>query len=82
MDDCETYWEGPRYTVVYEGHLFEGDRVSGINRADFDSFRDADSLLNAYKEGVEKGDFWMALRDNWYGVDLQFNPYSGEWEWS
>lgn len=52
---------GCRYDVLYEGYLFEGDNVEGLNVHGFDRWEDAIDLYNVYGDMIE-------IRDNEYGV--------------
>lgn len=57
-----------RYTVMYEGYLFEGDKADGLNMHDYDNWDEVESLINAYGDVIE-------VLDHWYGVHW----YKGEW---
>lgn len=57
-----------RYTVWYEGKLFEGDS-DGYNEHGYDSWDDAIAMYHAYGDMIH-------IRDNKY--DCSFNY--GEWE--
>ena len=41
-----------RYTVMYEGFIFEGD-TDGLNFHDYDRWEDAISLYNFYGDMIE-----------------------------
>lgn len=56
-----------RYTVSYEGHLFEGDK-DGLNFHDYDRWDEVNSLIDAYGDIIH-------VKDNEYGVDFGY----GEW---
>lgn len=56
-----------RYTVWYEGYIFEGD-TDGFNEHNYDRWEDAISLYNAYGDMIH-------IRDNEYGVSFDY----GEW---
>ena len=56
-----------RYTVTYEGYLFDGDS-NGINRHDYDRFEDAIQLYYTYGDMIH-------IKDNEYGVTFEY----GEW---
>lgn len=64
---CEAEPSTPKYTVVYEGFLFEGD-TDGLNRHDTDSHDEAFGIANAYPDIVY-------VDDNEYGVTW----HNGEW---
>lgn len=57
-----------RYTVMYEGYLFDGDAEEGLNMFDTDSWQEVSELINAYGDLIN-------VRDNEYDV-LWAN---GEW---
>lgn len=63
---CE-YEQIERYTVWYEGYLFEGD-TDGLNEHGYDSFKDAMEMYHAYGDMIH-------IRDNEYGVSFDY----GEW---
>lgn len=52
-----------RYTVIYEGFLFEGDS-DGLNFHDYDFWWDVQGLIYAY------GDI-ITIKDNAYGLTWQ-----------
>ena len=56
-----------RYTVIYEGYLFYGDK-DGLNFHDMDRWDEVHSLMVAYPDVIE-------VRDNEYGVYWK----NGEW---
>lgn len=56
-----------KYTVYYEGYLFDGDS-DGWNSIDYDDWRTVNELINAY------GDM-IYVEDNEYGVTWAH----GEW---
>ena len=63
--------EPVHYTVQYNGCLFVGDKCSGINSLDTDSWEEAIALYNRLKsDGI---DVW--LNDNLYDVTL----HNDEW---
>lgn len=66
-NEQDVYEEIERYTVWYEGFLFEGD-TDGFNEHNYDSFDDAMSLYHAYGDMIH-------IRDNEYGVSFDY----GEW---
>ena len=57
-----------RYTVMYEGYLFDGDKADGLNMHDYDNWDEVQSLINFYGDVIE-------VRDNWYDVHW----YKGGW---
>lgn len=59
---------GSRYTVIYEGYLFVGDKMNGFNRHDYDRWEDVQWLMAAY------GDI-ITVDDNEYGISWT----KGEW---
>lgn len=64
---CEAEPATAKYTVVYEGFLFEGD-TDGLNRHDTDSHDEAFGIADAYPDIVY-------VDDNEYGVTY----HNGEW---
>ena len=66
-NEVNVYEMRARYTVHYEGRLFEGD-CDGYNSHDYDSFEDAIAIYDAY------GDM-ITIEDNEYGVTFS----CGEW---
>ena len=58
---------GYRYTVSYEGHIFEGDS-DGYNSHGYDRWDDAQSLIYAYGDVIR-------VDDNYYGCTWE----KGEW---
>ena len=58
---------GFRYTVIYDGYLFEGDST-GTNRMDTDHWEDVQGMINAYGE-------WITVKDNEYDLTWE----KGEW---
>lgn len=63
----DEYEQTERYTVWYEGCIFEGD-TDGYNEHGYDRFEDAIALYNAYGNMIH-------IRDNAYGVSFDY----GEW---
>ena len=61
-----------RYTLGYQGHLFEGDASEGYNFHDFDDWNHVHGIYATYQDFPEL-DFH--IRDNEYGVTLS----RGEW---
>lgn len=66
-NEIDEYEMIERYTVWYEGHLFDGDK-DGYNEHNYDSFEDAIELYNFYGDMIH-------IRDNEYGVSFDY----GEW---
>jgi hypothetical protein len=66
-NEIDEYEQIPRYTVGYEGHLFEGDS-DGWNEHGYDCLEDAIALYHAY------GDM-ISIKDNHYDVIFS----NGEW---
>ena len=56
-----------RYTVIYEGYLFDGDN-DGLNFHDMDDWNEVHSLMVAYPDDI-------TVHDNEYGVAWS----KGEW---
>lgn len=56
-----------RYTVSYEGFLFEGDN-EGLNFHDYDRWDEVNSLIDAYGDIIH-------VSDNEYGISFAY----GEW---
>ena len=57
-----------RYTVSYDCYLFVGDKDEGINRHEYNSWDEVQSLINAYPDVIR-------VDDNEYGVTWE----KGEW---
>lgn len=66
-NEIDEYEQIERYTVWYEGYLFEGD-TDGYNEHGYDKFEDAISLYNAYGDMIH-------IKDNEYGVSFDY----GDW---
>lgn len=66
-NEIDEYEQIERYTVWYEGHLFEGDS-DGYNEHGYDSWEDAIALYYAYGDMIH-------IRDNEYGCSFDY----GEW---
>lgn len=58
---------GARYTVSYEGYLFDGD-TEGINFHDIDSWEEVYSLMVAYRDII-------TVKHNEYDITWE----KGEW---
>ena len=56
-----------KYTVWYEGYLFEGDS-DGFNEHGYDRWEDAIALYNTYGDMIH-------IKDNEYDVTFEY----GEW---
>lgn len=66
-NEIDEYEQIERYTVWYEGYLFNGD-MDGYNEHGYDRFEDAIELYNFYGEMIH-------IRDNKYDVTFEY----GEW---
>ena len=66
-NEITEYEQIERYTVWYEGYLFEED-TDGYNEHGYDKFEDAIALYNAYGDMIH-------IKDNEYGVSFDY----GEW---
>ena len=66
-NEIDEYEQIERYTVWYDGYLFNGD-TDGYNEHDYDRFEDAIELYNIYGEMIH-------IRDNKYDVTFEY----GEW---
>lgn len=66
-NEIDEYEQRARYTVCYEGYLFEGD-TDGLNEHDYDRFEDAIALYDAYGDMIH-------IKDNLYDVSFDY----GEW---
>ena len=66
-NEIDEYEQIERYTVSYEGYLFEGDN-DGLNSHGFDRWEDAIALYDAYGDMIH-------IRDNQYGCTFDY----GEW---
>lgn len=66
-NEINVYEQIERYTVWYEGHLFEGDS-DGLNEHGYDKWEDAIALYVAYGDMIR-------IRDNRYDVTFEY----GEW---
>lgn len=66
-NEINEYEQIERYTVWYEGYLFEGDS-NGYNEIKVDRFEDAIALYNAYGNLIH-------IVDNEYGVSYD----NGKW---
>lgn len=66
-NEIDEYEQIERYTVWYEGHLFEGD-TDGLNEHGYDKWEDAVALYHAYGDMIH-------IRDNKYDCSFDY----GEW---
>lgn len=66
-NEIDEYEQKAKYTVWYEGYLFDGDS-DGINEHDIDKWEDAIALYYAYGNMIH-------IKDNEYGVSFDY----GEW---
>ena len=66
-NEVDEYEQIEKYSVCYEGYLFEGD-TDGYNEHGIDRWEDAISIYNAYPDIV-------SIRDNEYGVTFS----NGDW---
>ena len=66
-NEIDEYEQIERYTVWYEGHLFEGDS-DGLNEHGYDKWEDAIALYVTYGDMIR-------IRDNRYDVTFEY----GEW---
>ena len=66
--DEESFAHEPGYTIIYEGHLFEGDKPEGLNFHDMDNWDEVHSLMVCYHDVI-------TVKDNCYGVMWK----DGEW---
>ena len=57
-NEIDEYEQIKRYTVWYEGYLFDGD-TEGYNKHDYDKFEEAIALYNQYGEMIH-------IKDNLY----------------
>ena len=80
MFDADGNYCGPKYTLHYEGSLFEGD-TDGWNHQHYDRWEDIHSVFSFYAHYVEEGQMDMYITDNEYGVMLVYSPSLHEWEW-
>ena len=66
-NEIDEYEQIERYTVWYEGFLFEGD-TDGINEHGYDNWEDAIALYNFYGNMIH-------IEDNKYGMTFS----NGDW---
>lgn len=63
-NEINEYEQIERYTVWYEGYLFEGDS-DGLNEHGYDKWEDAIALYVAYGDMIR-------IRDNRYDVTFEY----------
>ena len=66
-NEITEYEQIERYTVWYEGYLFEGD-TNGYNEHKYDNFKDAIALYQNYGDIIH-------IKDNEYGITFEY----GDW---
>lgn len=66
-NEIDEYEQKAKYTVWYEGYLFEGD-TNGYNEHDVDSWEEANALYDVYGDMIH-------IHDNEYGVTFSH----GDW---
>ena len=66
-NEIEEYEQIERYSVFYDGKIFEED-TDGYNARGYDNWLDAIALYDAYGDMIH-------IRDNKYGVTFEY----GEW---
>ena len=66
-NEIDEYEQVEKYTVWYEGHLFEGDS-DGFNEHGCDRWEEAIALYNIYGDMIH-------IRDNEYDITFEY----GEW---
>ena len=66
-NEINEYEQIPRYTVWYEGMLFEGD-TEGLNEHGYDTLEEATALYNVYGDMIH-------IKDNEYNCTFEY----GEW---
>lgn len=62
----EEIWNGPAYTIIYEGYLFDGD-TEGFNKHDYNNWDEVKSILEDNPS--------ITVRNNVWGIYL----VNGEW---
>lgn len=67
-NEIDEYEQKAKYTVWYEGYLFEGD-TDGYNEHDIDRWEDAIALFHTYGDMIH-------IRDNEYDVTFS----NGDWD--
>lgn len=66
-NEIDVYEQKAKYTVWYEGYLFDGDS-DGYNEHNIDDWDDAIALYDAYGNMIH-------IKDNEYGVSFD----NGDW---
>ena len=66
-NEITEYEQIERYTVIYEGRLFDDD-TDGLNRHGYDSWEDAVALYYTYGDMIR-------IKDNEYGLTFEY----GDW---
>lgn len=66
-NEIDEYEQIERYSIRYEGHIFEGD-IEGYNEHGIDKWEEAFDIYNAYSDIV-------SIHDNKYGCTF----VNGEW---
>lgn len=67
-NEIDEYEQKAKYTVWYEGYLFDGD-TDGYNEHDYDNWEDANALYDAYGDMIH-------IRDNEYGVTFEYGNWN------
>lgn len=67
-NEIDEYEQKAKYTVWYEGYLFDGD-TDGYNEHDIDNWKDAIAIYHAYGDMIH-------IRDNEYGVTFDYGDWS------
>lgn len=67
-DYDERYAPVARYTVIYDGYLFDGDS-DGVNMHHYDDFKSCIELYYAYGDMIE-------IEDNIYGVTFSHGSWN------
>ena len=67
-NEIDEYEQIERYTVWYEGHIFEDDK-DGFNEHGYDRWEDAIALYHTYGDMIH-------IKDNEYDVTFEY----GEWQ--
>lgn len=66
-NEIDEYEQTTRYTVWYEGYLFDGDS-EGYNEHGYDHWEDAVALYYAYGDMIH-------IKDNEYGVSFDYGAW-------
>ena len=66
-NEIDEYEQIERYTVWYDGCLFDGD-ADGYNEHGYDTWEDVIALYDVYGDMIH-------IKDNYYGVSFDY----GEW---